>query len=1299
MRIPSCLWPAFLASSILLHSATAVPTAKTLHQLCLPDDQAIFEKLQPVFKSTGREQTASEAESGAAAVRELSLEHVGGNRLLARVTFDQVPQQDGAKFILYLDADDNAETGRSDATHKGADLMVAIAGKQASVICQNDGFSKNPTPQAIVSWADHELWIALDMALPKSDRYPMRAWILSQRRNAALSTPQNAHVELQPGQFKIDKDFSDVGYRYKNNLVKYEDLDNKGLTYADVVPAVPSWRPRPVPVPSFNVPPKSSIAKKQGAVERQQIRANLREEAGIARSSAQIQFGVPFPEKAIFDAQHIRVLDAQSQEIPSQITPTVRWPDDSLKWVLIQVQKPMEAKADSDLIVEFGSKIKASSPQHKLDIQQKAGEITICTGPLKAVIDTKKFNGLRDVSLLDNSGKFRPVAASAPEGISLRDGDGKLFDTAALPPDRVLLEENGPRKVVVRVEGHYGNAEGKTYMRFVTRLTFLVDSAVVTVAHTHFDSYLATEFTELSSLTFPLRLKGGITSAELMSGDHQTLIKGSRLAVFQSDENHAETVVDNQSRQDAGRCPGSIALHGASSSITATVHDFWQRWPKGISTDATEVRFDLLPALPSAQYGTDLPYQLMFPFVQGKYRMKWGMSFTERISLDFSGKYSPAELAAEANLPVVAVLPADWYATSKGLGEMPRPMGGQFSKWDDFVDSDFKASEACRESAREYGFLNYGDWFGERIRNWGNNEYDRAHGLLLQFARTGNRDYYRTAIAATRHQADVDIVHDYPDPYYLGANHQHSIGHTGTWEGPELPKQATWSHKYDDHTDAQNGHTWSAGMCNAWFMSGDARVMDGALEEAEHITWSMAPIFNHLGTHERSAGWSLRAIMPLYRATYDPAYLQAAKKIADVAVKAKHPKDAPLPLWTHELPLDHSGWKKGIMGNNCFIMGIFLSGMKDYVEETGDAAASAALDEGTQWLIKSFSPETQAWPYSASPEGKQIYDLDGAKLSTLNPLIIAPVAYYGLTHDDSHAMEIVNEAMQSLLYFGGPNGDGKSLGQMMFFTNEALALLQSYYLKHDPAIGSKLLGNSPAAITEVLFAKARDAKAQTVRGGDLKEFMVRLTSPEADLAIVRKPVGALPKRAETASVKVSNSRGEVIFSETCSTDKPAEFHLKLSGGNGEIFKVEINDDLRGAWSVSSPNAQSMMHLLSGFRLAGVQCARYSFFVPLNSAAFSFQVAGVHEGGFGVAVVSPEDKVVDSKIGINKAGSKVMENTATSEMLEVRPRPEDTGKPWHVILWAVGDEGVELKGIPPYIALSEDQLFTPAVLKP
>ena len=158
----------------------------------------------------------------------------------------------------------------------------------------------------------------------------------------------------------------------------------------------------------------------------------------------------------------------------------------------------------------------------------------------------------------------------------------------------------------------------------------------------------------------------------------------------------------------------------------------------------------------------------------------------------------------------------------------------------------------ARDSDRCYGYFNYGDWYGERGRNWGNNEYDFAHGHFLQFARTGNRDYFRVSLAAARHQADVDCVHAYPDPYYVGGNHEHSIGHTGMWT--DRPRYGTWTWRYGSDTSADNGHTWSEGMVEAWFLTGDAPVMETALGLGEHIVWAMSRNFKKLGTSGRPVG-------------------------------------------------------------------------------------------------------------------------------------------------------------------------------------------------------------------------------------------------------------------------------------------------------------------------------------------------------------------------------------------------------------------------------------------------------------
>ena len=55
--------------------------------------------------------------------------------------------------------------------------------------------------------------------------------------------------------------------------------------------------------------------------------------------------------------------------------------------------------------------------------------------------------------------------------------------------------------------------------------------------------------------------------------------------------------------------------------------------------------------------------------------------------------------------------------------------------------------------------LNYSEWYGERSVNWGNLEYDLAHGVLVQFLRMGDRRFFFRGEQAARHHVDVDVVH------------------------------------------------------------------------------------------------------------------------------------------------------------------------------------------------------------------------------------------------------------------------------------------------------------------------------------------------------------------------------------------------------------------------------------------------------------------------------------------------------------------------------------------------------------
>ena len=215
-------------------------------------------------------------------------------------------------------------------------------------------------------------------------------------------------------------------------------------------------------------------------------------------------------------------------------------------------------RASRPSTVEFGSQ---AARGHALPLKatETDAALTITTGPLQAIIDKRRFNLLQGAPDANRDGRFAEserVAAFGADGIRMVDEHGKLFTASARPPESVRIEEQGPRKLVVRVEGAYAANDGTTYMRYVARLTFRADSPRVDLALTHLNDYLKTEFTDITSLSLPFAPSGSIRQGTLFLRDKAGKLQareGRTLSLFQEDE--AQCLVRADGQQSAA--PGA----------------------------------------------------------------------------------------------------------------------------------------------------------------------------------------------------------------------------------------------------------------------------------------------------------------------------------------------------------------------------------------------------------------------------------------------------------------------------------------------------------------------------------------------------------------------------------------------------------------------------------------------------------------------------------------------------------------------------------------------------------------------
>lgn len=1244
------------------------------------------------------DKTTKSVKGSAAIVRDWTMAHIGENRVLFIVDTAEELSLSGDLLVFYLDTDNNSVTGRT-GNHEGVDVMLIVRNNTVVAHSQNAEVEDH---QIYVRGRveGKRLYLVMDTPLlNKAERLTMTGYIKSEgtgkkargMKKVALDVPLGiAEVAALPDGSMMNL-ISDAGFRYVENRMAYESLQNKGMSKSDI--QLKGYTPpRTAPLPLFDQEGKTKKEEvSSDEVEIKRVAVFLKEEAGIARSAAEIKFGFPLPEGRVFQTDQLSVEDENGKPVDAGIQITAYWPDNSIKWTSIRLRSALAAEEEKNYTVVVGGNKEKVSPTETLEIKEEESLIQIHTGKIRVTVNKEKFNGLERVDVL--KGEEWVSLTHATDGFVIRDEAGTLYSSANAAPTDIKWEEKLPGVSTLRIAGSYASANGDYYMSYVNRMTFYAGSSRVDMTHTHVNTQLEHEFSDFRSIEYELALDTATQEANvLLAGEKNAEDKialqhaqGQELWLFQANDLESDLQVDGKVHESK-RLPGGVGVVSEAGSVDVALTDFWQRWPKGIQVKGDRLSLRLLPEQPSKEYGKDLPYYLMYPFVDGFYRLKWGMSFTERMVFEFGVENKLSETWAEAQWPVLALVPASWYAETEALIPIAEPQGEQFSRWDDYIQESFSRHMALKDNVREYGFLNYGDWFGERGHNWGNNEYDLPHTLFSQYARTGNRDFYRFALIGARHQADVDIVHAYPDPFYVGANHKHSVGHTGQWSSAQ--SNLSWSYEYGHFTAAGNGHTWADGMVDAWLLAVDPVVMESALKLGDHMAYAFAPQFDHLGTHERSAGWSMRALIALYRATSDPVYLKGAEQVGEVALIAQDMEKTG--VWPHELPASHASGAKGIHGNNLYLIGVLSAGLLAYHDHTGDERYQKSLLRVAEWMSGNFNETIGGWPYSVSIENKPVTRVSLG----LNGLIYNSLLYGALLDNDAAKVAQVEKALLSMFVSIENDDDGKNISMRGFFTPETLGRLQKFYKKQGlekPAF----LSNTKEALAEFLYTYPVSEEF-SVRAPDHKKFRI-VSEEKEEIFVERRRHGSMPRGKESGVIRLSNAEEEIVFEHTFSTLDAFELPVTVPAA-GEWY-VDIEDDQRGVWSVSASTARVDSVLIPDYRIGAATGRRYLFDVPEGTSEFRIEILAVHPGGYGIAVLNPKGEMKGYYRGRNVGetmlefdNDKTPQNSKVYESalhrMKISVDEDDAGGQWSFVLWARGDMGLQFQGIPAMISIQQ-----------
>ena len=591
---------------------------------------------------------------------------------------------------------------------------------------------------------------------------------------------------------------------------------------------------------------------------RYRIPLTVAEPSGMARTANPVTSGVPVPEGALADAAACRLLDGAGMELPLQTQALVKWPDGSVKWLLLDFQVDLDPGASCGLTLELGPGV-TSAARHSTPVSVR---------PVEGGVEIETANSRFPVSISALPHRIEAVfTARSAEGS--RDG---LY-TARVEDLRV--EESGPLRAVVRAAGWHYRADGRKRMPFVMRFSAWAGLPVLGVQHTFIvsDDPLTTFFRGIG-LRIPLRGQLRETPdgvALLNSGE-------GALGVLVRDR---ERLLPKENHYDTEAHALGVylwPLHGEEMDLRSVLvrqpPDF-QEW-KGKYPELFE-RLEGGPMTPQEALDFYTGRRPVAAMGDWRARTGKGASRTHDIFIASASESRCCERTLRPfGRPLFAVCPPAYYARTAALGHFHPRDTANFPEIERAIETHLEWLRRHRDEwAKWWGFWDYGDYlsnydakrgewwkYDDGMRGWNNGEVNTDHGPFLQFLRTGERRYLDFAEAMARHRMDCDQCHFEDDhPAFVGGVHRHHL--TEHWTGL-----------------IDGGHLWVDGMVNLYCLFGLRRALECAVEGAAYAArYGVAYAVRRADTC-RETNNCLRTLARVYEATGDPQWGEAAEAMA-----------------------------------------------------------------------------------------------------------------------------------------------------------------------------------------------------------------------------------------------------------------------------------------------------------------------------------------------------------------------------------------------------------------------------------
>jgi hypothetical protein len=192
-----------------------------------------------------------------------------------------------------------------------------------------------------------------------------------------------------------------------------------------------------------------------------------------------VTWGVSWPKGATAKDQAFSLTSAEGRAVPVQSWPLAYWPDGSLKWTGHATNQAGAGVAK--LILKPGVSAMATPA---LVVREAADGIEVDTGVLRCQINRA---GENLIEKMDRDGKRIAtkvrLVALRQDGAEIEPGKGVQRESFASVVEKVTVEQNGPVRGVIKLEGTHANAGGRKWLPFSIRLYFYAGGESVRIMH------------------------------------------------------------------------------------------------------------------------------------------------------------------------------------------------------------------------------------------------------------------------------------------------------------------------------------------------------------------------------------------------------------------------------------------------------------------------------------------------------------------------------------------------------------------------------------------------------------------------------------------------------------------------------------------------------------------------------------------------------------------------------------------------------------------------------------------------